>query len=189
MKIYEFVEAYKKMQNKSTASVSKLIEAKEYVPILRKKYLAELIYNASTALENNVVKVDSLSKYMMFTMLMITEYTNLEFSVDDNGAATEEAIDEYDVLCHENLLNPIIECFAEDYARANEVLNYVFKDNLAASNNVEAVLGRVSVGLLNIVDGLAMALQQKAEEFNLEIPDVDAEAVAKLVDLLKGVDK
>lgn len=186
MKINEFIENYKKMQNKSVASVSKMLEVKSYVPVLRKKYLAELVYNASTTMENNIVKVDSLSKYMIFTMLMITEYTNLEFSVDKNGMATEDAIAEYDALCSSGYINIILECFANDYARSNEILNYVFQDNLTASNSVEAVIGRAAMSILNIVEGLADTMSEKVNQLDLSMPDMDTEAVTKLMSLLKG---
>ena len=187
MKINEFIEGYKKLQNKSVAGVSKMIEAKTYIPVLRKKYLADLVYNASTTIENNVVKVDSLSKYIIFTMLMIAEYTNLEFTVDENGMATAEAINEYDALCANDLLNVIIECFENDYARANEVLNYVFKDNLASSNNVEAVIGRVSDSLLYMIDGLVEVLKNKVEDFNLDLSDIDTDSVTNILNMLSGV--
>jgi hypothetical protein len=189
MKIFEFIETYKKMQTKSVASVSKMIEAKQYIPVLRKKYLAELVYNASTEFENNIVKVDSLSKYMIFTMLMISEYTNLEFSVDEKGAATEAAIEEYDALCSNDCINPILECFANDYVRANEILNYVFQDNLAAANSIEAVVGRSAEYLLGIVEALSGVLANTVNQFDLSVPDMDSETISKVMNILKGTEE
>ena len=151
MKIMEFIEAVKKNPNQTTAVCKKIIKTR-YIPVLEKRQLAELVYSTSTEIENGVVKVDSLSKYLIFTLLMLTKYTNLEFTVDENGAATEEAIKEYDVLCENGLLNPIIAEFQEDYARANEIMNYVFQDNLAVNNTVEAVVGKAAGVVLGIVD-------------------------------------
>lgn len=185
MKIREFIDNYNKMQNKSVASVAKMIEAKTYIPVLRKRYLAELVYNASTNEENGIVVVDSLSKYLIFTMLMITEYTNLEFSVDEKGAATEEAINEYDLLCSENMIDPIIACFAADYARANEILNYVFQDNLAAHNTVESVLGKAANHILSLMDNLSDVIAAKVDSFDYTIPEFDAESVVKFLEMLK----
>lgn len=185
MKIKEFIDNYNKMQHKSVASVSKMIEAKTYIPVLRKRYLAELVYNASIDIENGIVVVDSLSKYLTFTMLMITEYTNLEFSVDEKGAATEEAINEYDLLCSENMIDPIIACFAADYARSNEILNYVFQDKLAAHNTVEAVLGNAANHVLALMDGLTAVIAEKVDNFNYEMPDLNTESVLKLLEMLK----
>ena len=183
MKVMEFIETVKKNPNQATAICKKLIKTR-YIPVLEKRQLAELVYATSTEIENGVVKVDSLSKYLIFTLLMLTKYTELEFSVDDNGAATEEAIKEYDALCESGLLNPIIAEFQEDYARANEIMNYVFQDNLAVNNTVEAVVGKAATTLLNIVDSLANVLSNKVDEMNFDLENVDMDALQNVLELL-----
>lgn len=185
MKIMEFIENVKKNPNQATAICKKLIKTR-YIPVLEKRQLAELVYSSSTEIENGVVKVDSLSKYLIFTLLMITRYTELEFSVDEKGAATEEAIREYDALCENGLLNPIIAEFQEDYARANEIMNYVFQDNLAVNNTVEAVVGKTANYLLSIVDGFANILADKIDEMNFDLSNIDTEQVEKIFNLLKN---
>ena len=183
MKINEFIETVKKNPNQATAICKKLIKTR-YIPVLEKRQLAELVYSTSTEIENGVVKVDSLSKYLIFTLLMLTKYTNLEFTVDEKGAATEEAIKEYDALCENGLLNPIIAEFQEDYARANEIMNYVFQDNLAVNNTVEAVAGKAATALLNIVDGFANTLSNKVEEMNFDLENLDMGALQNVLQLL-----
>lgn len=183
MKIMEFIEAVKKNPNQATAICKKLIKTR-YIPVLKKRQLAELVYDASIEIENGVVKVDSLSKYLIFTLLMLTKYTELEFSVDEKGAATEEAIREYDALCENGLLNPIIAEFQEDYARANEIMNYVFQDNLAVNNTVEAVVGKTATTLLNIVDDFANTLSNKVGEMNLDLENLDLGQLQSVLQLL-----
>ena len=185
MKIMEFIESVKKNPNQATAIYKKLIKTR-YIPVLEKRQLAELVYSNSTEIENGVVKVDSLSKYLIFTLLMLTKYTELEFSVDEKGAATEEAIREYDALCENGLLNPIIAEFQEDYARANEIMNYVFQDNLAVNNTVEAVVGKAADNLLEIVNGFANILADKVDEMNFDLSNIDTEQVEKIFNLLKN---
>jgi hypothetical protein len=185
MKIKEFIETVKKNPNQATAVCKKLIQTR-YIPVLEKRQLAELVYNSSTEIENGIVKVDSLSKYLIFTMLMLTRYTDLEFSVDEKGAATEEAIREYDALCENGLISPIIAEFQEDYARANEVMNYVFQDNLAVSNTIEAVVGKAAGYLLNIVDGFANLLSDKVNEMNYDLQNIDMEQAEKILNLLNN---
>lgn len=185
MKIMEFIESVKKNPNQATAIYKKLIKTR-YIPVLEKRQLAELVYENSTEIENGVVKVDSLSKYLIFTLLMLTRYTELEFSVDEKGAATEEAIREYDALCENGLLNPMISEFQEDYARANEIMNYVFQDNLAVNNTVEAVVGKTANYLLSVVDGFANILADKVDEMNFDLSNVDVEQVEKIFNLLKN---
>jgi hypothetical protein len=185
MKIREFIESAKK-NPMHTSDVCKKIVKTKYIPVLEKRQLAELVYANSTEIENGVVKVDSLSKYLIFTMLMITRYTELEFSVDESGAATVEAIAEYDELCSNGLISPIIAEFAEDYARANEIMNYVFQDNLAVNNTVEAVVGKAAGYLLNIVDGFANVLANKVDEMNFDLSNLDIDQVTKILNLLKN---
>lgn len=188
MKIMEFIEAVKKNPNQASAICKKIVKTK-YIPVLEKRQLAELVYSSSIEIENGLVKVDSLSKYLIFTLLMLTTYTELEFSVDANGAATEDAIREYDTLCENGLINKVIAEFAEDYARANEILNYVFQDNLAVNNTVEAVVGKASYRLLDIVDGFANTLSNKVEEMNFDLESLDVKQLQNVLQLLNFENK
>lgn len=183
MKINEFIEATKKNPTQVSNVCKKIVKTK-YIPVLEKRQLAELVYENSTSYENGVVKVDSLSKYLIFTLLMLTKYTDLEFAVDENGAATEDAIKEYDALCASGLINHIIAEFAEDYARSNEIMNYVFQDNLAVNNTTEAVVGKAAATLLNIVDGLANTLSNKVTEMNFNLENLDMGQLQSVLELL-----
>lgn len=183
MKILEFIEAVKKNPTQANAVCKKIIKTK-YIPVLEKRQLAELVYENSTEIENGIVKVDSLSKYLIFTLLMLTNYTELEFTVDETGAATEAAIAEYDALCEAGLISKLIAEFQEDYARANEIMNYVFQDNLAVNNTVEAVVGKVANGLLDIIGGFADRLGDKVGEMNLDLSEIDMSKLDGLMNLL-----
>lgn len=183
MKVIEFIEAVKKNPNQATAVCKKLIKTR-YIPVLEKRHLAELVYANSIEIENGIVKIDSLSKYLIFTLLMLTRYTDLEFSVDENGAATEDAIKEYDALCENGLINPLIAEFQEDYARANEIVNYVFQDNIAVNNTVEAVIGKTAGVLLNIVGNFADRLGDKVEELNIDLSNLDMNKLDSFLNLL-----
>ena len=185
MKVMEFIEAVKKNPNQATAICKKIIKTR-YIPVLEKRQLADLVYTSSIEMKNGIVKVDSLSKYLIFTLLMLTRYTNLEFSVDENGAATEEAIREYDALCENGLLNPIIAEFQEDYARANEIMNYVFQDNIAVENTVEAVVGKLGNNILNIVDNFSNVLSNKVEEMSFDLSNIDFGQAEKILNLLNN---
>lgn len=185
MKVIEFIETVKKNPNQATAICRKIIKTR-YIPILEKRQLAELVYNNSIEIENGIVKVDSLSKYLIFTLLMLTRYTTLEFSVDEKGAATEDAIREYDALCENGLINPIIAEFQEDYARANEVVNYVFQDNLAANNTVEAVVSKAAAVVLDILDDFANTLSNKVDEVNFDLSNFDMTQLDNIMKLLNN---
>ena len=189
MKINQFIEDYKKNSKNPTFNVAKLLNAKTYVPVLRKRQLAELIYQNSISVENGLVKVDSLTKYLIFSMLMISEYTDLEFTVDEKGSATAEAIAEYDALCEAGLVDVVIGCFATDYARANEILNYVFKDNLAVTNTVEAVVGNLVESVKKSLDNISESLKNKIENFDIDLSDVDMSQFENVINLLGSANK
>lgn len=183
MKVYEFIEAVNKNPTKVSDVCKKVIKTK-YIPVLKKRQLAELVYENSTEINNGIVNVDSLSKYLIFTLLMLTNYTELEFTVDESGAATEAAIAEYDALCAEGLISKLIAEFQEDYARTNEIMNYVFQDNIAANNTVEAVISKAADSLLYIVDKFADKLGNKVEELNFDISDFDMDKLDGVLKLL-----
>ena len=183
MKIMEFIETVKKNPNQVSAICKKIVKTK-YIPVLKKRQLAELVYENSISYENGVVKVDSLSRYLIFTLLMLINYTELEFTVDEKGRATEDAIKEYDALCENGLINKVIAEFEEDYVRANEIVNYVFKDNLAVNNTVEAVIGKSANVLLNIVDGFVDTLSNKVNELNLDLENLDMGQLQNVLELL-----
>ena len=187
MKVNEFISEYNKNKKNAAFNVAKFINVKTYVPVLRKRQLAELVYQNSISYENGLVKVDSLTKYLIFSMLMISEYTDLEFTVDENGSATAEAIAEYDALCEAGLIDIVIGCFAADYARANEILNYVFKDNLSVTNTVEAVVGSLSAQIGDSLDDLVMSLKNKIDNFDMDLSRQDMTAVQNVLSLLGGV--
>lgn len=189
MKINEFIEEYKKNSKNPTFNVAKLLNAKTYVPVLRKRQLAELVYQNSISVENGLVKVDSLTKYLIFSMLMISEYTDLEFTVDENGSATAEAIAEYDALCEAGLVDVVIGCFATDYARANEILNYVFKDNLAVTNTVESVVGGLVESVKGNLDTIAESLKNKIDDFDMDLSNIDMSQFDNIINLLGSANK
>ena len=80
-----------------------------------------------------------------------------------------------------------IACYVgeEDYIRANEIMNYVFKDNLAVNNTIEAVMGKAATTLLNIVDDFANTLSNKVEEMNFDLENLDMGQLQSILELLK----
>jgi hypothetical protein len=120
---------------------------------------------------------------------MISEYTDLEFTVDENGSATAEAIAEYDALCESGLVDVVIGCFATDYARANEILNYVFKDNLAVTNTVEAVVGNLVESAKSSMDSLVESLKNKIDNFDMDLSNVDMSQFDNIINLLGSANK
>ena len=96
MTIREFIEIAGKEKNKK---MSVILETKKYLPIAEKRVLAQQVIDACTEEQDGIIIIDSVTKYIIFTMTVIGAYTNLEF----------ETLDDYDALCEADLLNSVIE--------------------------------------------------------------------------------
>lgn len=179
MKINEFVQNFKdaKVQNTKINEhaisdyLKKTLEVKDYVPFAEKRELCANVLNACNAKEDNgLVKVDSVSRYIIFTISIISKYTNLEFSSGEDGV---DSLDEYDLLCQANLLNPILDVIGTEYATCNNILNMMMDDIIANNNTVENVIGTVLEGLGDSADYLITVLANKVESMELDLNQID----------------
>lgn len=174
MTVREFIEITTKEKNKK---MNAILETKKYLPIAEKRLIAERVIDACTENNNGIITVDSVTKYIIFTITVINKYTNLEIGVDGN------ALDDYDVLCEAGLLNAVIETFAAEYEKTNSILNMMLGD-LMQSNSVEAavmgVMSKIDSGLGDIIDTLA----NKIDEINLDLGNMDPAMIDKVMKLL-----
>lgn len=170
MTIKNFIETVGKEKNKK---MSVILETKKYLPIAEKRVLAQQVIDACTEEENGIITVDSVTKYIIFTMVVIGAYTNLEF----------ETLDDYDALCEADLLNGVIETFAAEYARVNDIMNMMLAD-MMQTNTVEVsvmkVLNKVNDGLDVIIEALA----NKIDEMNFDLGNVDPDMIDNAIKLL-----
>ena len=189
MTIREFVEAYKakKFMNTKTgvedriAFLKSMLEVKAYIPFVDKRSLAEATIAACANFDDGVFVIDSLKKYMLFTMTMLFTYTNLEH---DEEVGVDE---EYDLLCSVcvddgTLLDAAIGLFAVEYSRCNDILNMMTADILA-ENNVERQIGRFLSGLSDKIDKLGDKLIKIVE--GLDISQLDIDELTKMLDKIK----
>ena len=159
MLVKELVEMYNK--NK-LLDFNKTLEIKKYIPVIRKYEIAQLVFAASVTNNKGLIEIDSLKKYLNFTALMLSEYTNLEFSSEENGSF----ITDYDILCETGLLDTIIGFFEEDYNRSLSVLNNLFADEISNHNTIEGVLAELSQSITQSVDSVAESMKEKIESFD-----------------------
>ena len=145
MTIKEFCNAYKAKNFMNTKQgvdernewIKNELSAKEYVPFDEKQAIAQTVLVSCSSIRDGVVSIDSIRKYMLFTMAMLSTYTNLESDEDTSLS------DEYDVLCSckvgdVTMLDAIIKTFEIEYSRCNDILNMMTAD-LLAENNIENV--------------------------------------------------
>ena len=191
MKIKEFIDAYKANNVQNTrlnehAVVDYLIkelEVKTYVPFAEKRELCANVLNACNTRKNNgLIEVDSVSRYILFTVAIISKYTVLEFSSGEDDEL--DSLDEYDMLCQANLLDPILEVIGAEYVTCNNILNMMMSDIVSNNNTVENVIGH-SLEKLNItVDGFVNVLSDKIESLNLDLNQIDIDKFKGLMEML-----
>ena len=175
MKVMEFIEIMSK--ENSAKRIGAILETKKYLPIAEKRNIAESVIEACITDNDGFIKIDSLDKYIMFTIIVISNYTNLEFGVDG------DYLSDYDRLCEAGLLDSVIATFDKEYVRTNEILNMLLADKLQ-HNSAEASLAKVVDGVNNSIDKLIDMLKNKVEEMNLDLNNFNEETLKKLLRLV-----
>lgn len=175
MKINEFIEAASKENN--VKRISAIIEAKKYLPIAEKRRIAESVIEACVVNNDGFIQVDSLDKYIMFTIVVISNYTNLEFGLDGDYLA------DYDKLCESGLLDIVIETFEKEYVRTNDILNMMLSDKLQ-HNSTEASFAALANGVNVALDKLATSLASKIDDMNLDLNNFNQETINGLLSLV-----
>lgn len=162
--------------------IKEKLNIKTYVPFAEKRELCKTVLDASCIRKGGIVEVDSVSRYILFTIAIISKYTELEFS---SGKDEEfDSIDEYDMLCQNDLLNPILDVIGAEYTTCNNILNMMMADINANNNNVAAVLDKSVQKLLGIVDEFKDVLSEKVEELNLDLSQIDIDKYKGLIENL-----
>lgn len=190
MKIMEFISDFKNKKvmntqiapNRVAEYIKHELEVKDYLPFAEKRELCANVLNACNAkTSNGLVTVDSVSRYLIFTISIISKYTNLEFS---SGEDVEiDSLDEYDMLCQADLLNPILDVIGEEYTTCNNILNMMMADIVANNNTVENVVGNVLGKLGASIDHLIDVFAEKVEDMELDLNQIDINKYKGLIEL------
>ncbi len=188
MTIREFCEAYKAKKfinlkqgvDERVEWLRSTLELKKYIPFVNKRELCADVIEACCTKEGGLIKVDSVSRYIVFTISMISAYTNLEFSSGEEYSP----IDEYDILCEANLLNPILALIGEEYTTCNNMLNMMMDDEIANNNTIEALLGHSLNKVSSSFDELIVAFSKKVEEMELDFSQINIEPLKGILDLI-----
>lgn len=151
MKINELVEKYNK---NNRIDIAKEVESQPYIGIMQKRRLAELVLDSCTSEIDGKLYIDSVERYILFTIAIIESHTNLEFDYEDGNV-----VDDYDQLCQHGLLVKIIDTFSDDYASCQEVLNMVTSDKAQENMTIEQIVYRfldnAQSSLKSVIDTLA----------------------------------
>lgn len=187
--IKEFCENYKAKKfmtitkngiDEKVEYLKKELEPKEYIPFADKRELCATVIDACCTNVNGLIKVDSVTRYIIFTISIISKYTNLEFSSGEEY----DSLDEYDMLCESGLLNPILALIGDEYATCNNILNMMMEDVIANNNTIEAVLGHNLAKVSDSLDDLIGAFADKVAEMELDLSQIDIEPLKGILDLI-----
>lgn len=187
MKVVEFIEMYKAKKIANTAAVGewirKTLEVKEYVPFVEKQSIAQVVLASCSQMDNGVVTIDSVHKYMIFTIVTLSTYTNLEFDGDENDLAA------YDMLCSCmvgdcTMLDTIIKTFEKEYLRCNEILNMTTAD-LLAENHIEKQIGKFLAKLSTKIDELGNSIAEQIGSVGIDVDQLDIEKIANVIAKIK----
>jgi hypothetical protein len=193
MMIKEFVDNYKAKKFMATKNgvdekveyLRKELGLKEYIPFADKRELCTEVVEACCTKKGGLVKIDSVTRYIIFTISIISKYTNLEFSSGEEY----DSLDEYDMLCEAGLLNPILALIGEEYTTCNNMLNMMMDDIITNNNTVEAVFGHALGKVSDSIDDLISVFAEKVEEMELDLSQIDFDKLDKLKGLLDLVPK
>lgn len=177
MKVKEFVEMYKK---NSRIDIAKTVETEQYIGIMQKRQIAELVLDNCTYEVDGEIHVDSVERYILFTITVIKAHTNLEFDYENN-----EAIDDYDMLCESGLLIKVIDTFKDDYASCQEILNMMTTDKLQESMTIEKKLYQFFDGIQYTLDETLNSIVEKIDLDVLKGLPIDKNSLSSLVNLFE----
>ena len=183
MTIKNFIENYQAKKfvstNVAVEYIKKELEVKSYLPFAEKRELcAKVIDVCNTKEDSGLVKVDSVSRYIVFTISILSKYTNLEFS---SGNDDVDSLDEYDMLCQAGLLNEILDVIGGEYTTCNNILNMMMADVVANNNTLENVVANVLGGLGDSIENLVDTLADKVESMELDLSQIDIDKYMGLI--------
>ena len=158
MTIKEFIKTIKETE----IPVAELIDTKRYILSAEKIRLAKAVLDFSVEYNRGFVKFDSYAKHLSFIFNVVEAHTGLKFADD-----WAERMQEYDILCENDLLNAIIDTFRKDYEASLEVLEMMSNDMLA-DNSIEASVAKVTQSISENLDVLVGALSDKFEGLDVE---------------------
>lgn len=139
------------------------LQVKKYLPMEVKKTIAKGIIYDCTEVEDGVIKVDSVQKYLSYVKYMITMHTNFAYTDED-----------YDALCSTQygetcLLNAILDCFKDDAKECVRILNFMMDDYLR-DFSMESSVARFLNNLSNTISDLS-------EKINSKFKDIDVNSM------------
>ena len=141
--------------------MEKKLDVQKYVSILSKRKMAVVILDNCTSVVDGEMHIDSVERYILFTITVIGLHTNLEFFDDDDDEYS--AINDYDLLCESGLLVKIIDTFKDDYVACQEILNMMTADRLQDNMTIEKRIYQFVNTIENILSDATDTIVEKLD--------------------------
>lgn len=191
MKIAEFIEAFKAKKVMNTQInpnvigdfIKKELEVKAYVPLVEKQSIAQIVLESCANIKDGVIAVDSIQKYVIFTITILSTYTNLEFDGNENDLDAYDALCSYQIGDH-TLLDEIVKTFEKEYVRCNDILNMMTAD-LLAENNIEKQVGKLLSKISEKISVLGDSLIDKLGDFDTGLNQLDIDKLSDIISKIK----
>lgn len=121
--IKEFVSQYSSAPNKQArAKICEEIIVRKYVPILEKYSVLLIGFNRAVRDNNGMITFNSVMQYIMYVMLTLKMYTNLDFG-DEKEGNNSSIIDAYDALRECGAIDQILLAIGEEELKEVERIN------------------------------------------------------------------
>lgn len=181
MKVKEFIEMYEKNPR---IDIAKKLEVVPYIGIEYKRELANLVLDNCISIIDGEIHIDSVDRYLLFTISVIGMHTNLEFAYDETSDGS--SIDDYDALCESGLLAKVIDTFKDDYASCQEILNMMTTDRLQNNMTIEKKIYKFVDAIQEILAGTVNNMVDKLDINSLKNLQLDQNKLTKLYDLISN---
>ena len=180
MRVRELVEKY---ENNSRIDIAKEIDAQKYISVMYKQKIAELVLDNCIEIIDGEVHINSVDRYILFTITVIGAHTNLEFIYEDDDEGS--VINDYDMLCESGLLVKIIDTFKDDYMACQEILNMMTTDRLQYNMTIEKKIYQFLDNIQYIFDDVMNIFSEKIDDDLLNtLGQINSNDLLKLRELI-----
>ena len=156
MDIGKFIDEYVALKDDNAKSrlVKKHIVT-TYLDYVKKIDEAKKIVQHSCYDANGRYMINSPIRFMLFTMSVIRDYTDLEFS-------TENTVGQFDLLMKYRIMDSILPFIADDYAQFETILKMVFDDEYENNRSLPSFMEMKVASLMDVL--AAMEVPDKLED-------------------------
>ena len=174
-----------KQQIEEGKNYKDIIEFISYIPFVKKEILCDSIVDGCIKEENGMIICDHYMKQLTTDIMLINNYTNLEFN-------EESYVEEYDYLCENDIVDYVVGKIkkSETYFIQNMVWKEI-KNRMKINNTIEGILNRGLNKLADIINNNLdpKKLNKLIKTAGKELRDLDfnkLEGLKGIIDVLEG---